>query len=143
MQHSLCTPRSGISHAQQCDAAVRSTILLLTIVAFLVCAGCGASPEPLPVAGESTAQASGSVTLNGQSVTAGAVSFYSLKTGVTGQASLDEQGQFKFAAPLPPDEYTVFLTGARGVPEKYLSETSSDYTVTLQQGDNQVTIDLK
>lgn len=119
-------------------ASAASLVALALVLTSAV--GCGSAKEEVP---EATAQASGSVALNGKAVKDGTVGFFSLSSGASGQAALDKAGKFQLEAPLAPGEYTVFLSGASNIPEKYASETSSDYTVTLKEGANDLTIDLK
>lgn len=73
----------------------------------------------------------------------GTVHFYSLDTNITGQASVDKTGKFQLENPLPPGEYRVFLGGTARVPEKFRSETSSPYSVSVKEGSNEFSIDLR
>lgn len=111
--------------------------MAITLIAAF---GCGSAEEEAP---EATAHPSGTVTVNGRAVTRGTVALYSLQSGASAEATLDRGGKFELTDPLAPGEYTVFLSHAAGVPEKFLSETSSDYTVTLKEGANELAIDLK
>ena len=123
-------------------ASTACACALAALVLVLVSAtGCGSAKQQ--EAAEATAQASGSVAVNGKAVRDGTVGFYSLGSGASGQASVDKAGKFQLQSPLAPGEYTVYLSGASNVPEKFQSETSSDYRVTLKEGANELTIDLK
>jgi hypothetical protein len=123
---------------------IASTACACTLAALaLVLASAGGCGPAKQEAAEATAQASGSVAVNGKAVREGTVGFFSLGSGASGQASLDKAGKFQLESPLPPGEYTVYLSGASNVPEKFQSETSSDYRVTLKEGANDLTIDLK
>lgn len=114
---------------------------LVTLALVLASAtGCSSPKEDVP---EATAQASGSVAIDGKAVKSGTVGFFALSSGASGQAPVDKAGNFQLESPLAPGEYTVYLSGASNVPEKFTSETSSDYTVTLTEGDNDLKIDLK
>lgn len=101
------------------------------------------SNEELP---EATAQVSGTVKAKGRPVSSGVISL--LNSGTSWQASIDQVGTFRISDPLPPGTYLVFVRATDGgthpnVPEKYQSDTSTDRTVSLQPGSNNVTIDLK
>jgi hypothetical protein len=125
------------------DQIISGTWPLMLVAAGLFVAaaiGCRSAEDEVPGA---TAHVSGTVAIAGKPVQQGTVCFYSFKTGATTQGSLDRSGRFQFDSPLPPGEYTVYLSGASGIPEKYRSETSSDHTVTLTPGSNDLTIDLK
>ncbi|MEN6495152.1 MAG: hypothetical protein ABFD16_12805 [Thermoguttaceae bacterium] len=102
--------------------------------------GCRSAEDEIP---EATAHVSGTIAIGGKPVGRGTVCFYSLETGATTQGSLDKSGKFAFESPVSSGKYTVYLGGVSRIPEKYLSETSSDYTVTLGAGSNDLTIDLK
>ncbi|MFG0262760.1 MAG: hypothetical protein ACF788_10250 [Novipirellula sp. JB048] len=112
-----------------------SAALIVTAVG-----GCGSAEEEIPAA---TAHLSGSVAIVGKPVNTGSVHFYSLVNNISGQASLDKTGRFQLEAPLPPGEYTVYLSGVSRIPERFLSETSSGYRVSIDKSDNKVAIDLK
>jgi hypothetical protein len=131
------TPTSTMLRCQTAFTACASILLAITLITTF---GCGSAEEE---AAEATAQASGTVTVNGKAVTRGTVALYSLQSGASAEATLDRGGKFKLTDPLAPGQYTVFLSRTAGVPEKFLSETSSDYTVTLKEGANELVIDLK
>lgn len=125
----------------------RITPLTRPMVLRIVCASfvmalfsCGCSSEQVPP--ERTAKVAGTVTLKGKAVKGGTLMLMDLQNGSSGQAALDKSGKFEMTDAVPPGEYTVFLAGTR-VPEKYQSETSSDYKVTVTEGDNELKIDLK
>ncbi len=107
---------------------------------FMIICGCGSTTEE---AADPTAQASGTVSVEGKAVGRGEVCFYSLASGATGQTALSKGGKFQLESPLVPGDYAVYLIGASNVPEKFLSETSSDYKVTLKEGANDLTINLQ
>ncbi|HBL42582.1 hypothetical protein [Gimesia sp.] len=90
-----------------------------------------------------TASVSGKVTLNGSPVTSGQVGLYSVDYGTLIQGDLDKKGEFTIADPVAPGDYQVFFIGTKGMPDKYISETSSDYIVTVKDEANQLTIDIK
>lgn len=119
----------------------RHAVLFIAIAStttLLLLGGCSseqATPDP-------TGKVAGTVTLNGKPVKGGNLMLMSFSGGGTGQGTLDSSGKFELTDPLPPGEYTVFFINAR-VPDKYLSDTSSDYTVTLNEGANDLKIDLK
>lgn len=90
---------------------------------------------------DSTAQIAGTVTVKGRPVKKGTILFLPSQAGNMGEASLDKTGKFELATPLVPGEYRVFFSNAP-VPEKFQSETSSDYAVTVSSGANVLKIDL-
>lgn len=121
--------------------------LSLMLVAVLLLTGCEASLET-PEKPDDNATVSGTVTLNGKPVTSGQVGFFSLKFGMAGQAELNGEGKFTLPDPIAPGEYRVYFITDNGqppggMPAKYMSETSSDYTVPVQPSANQVSIDIK
>ena len=59
------------------------------------------------------------------------------------KGDLDKKGEFTIADPVAPGDYQVFFIGTKGMPDKYISETSSDYIVTVKDEANQLTIDIK
>ena len=116
--------------------------LVLTAAGLLLAAtaGCGSAKEESKAA---TGQVSGTVAIAGRPVPRGTVHFYSLKTNTGEQAPLGKTGQFQFTSAIPPGEYRVYLSGVPNAPERFRSETSSDYSVSVKEGSNQIAIDLK
>ncbi|QDU07120.1 hypothetical protein [Gimesia aquarii] len=126
--------------------AFRST-LLIAFVASLIFTGCESTLD-VPEKPADNATVSGTVTLNGKPVSGGNVGFYSMQFGMAGQAALDKEGKFTLSEPIAPGDYQIyFMTDngqpLRGIPAKYMSETSSDYSVTVKESNNQLAIDLK
>jgi hypothetical protein len=121
-------------------STVRSLLVMAVALVVATAVGCGSESKE---DAEPTAQVSGSVMVAGRPVPGGRVHFYSFESGVTGEAPLDRGGKFNVPSPLVPGEYTVYLSGARNVPEQFLSETSSGHTVTLVSGSNDLNIDLR
>ncbi len=110
--------------------------------ATVLLTGCS-SEEKLP---QATAQVSGTVTVKGKPVGSGVISL--LNSGVAWQATLDRTGKFQIADPVPPGTYLVYLRAVGGgthptVPVKYQSDTSTDCTVSVQPGHNDLAVDLK
>lgn len=141
MREHMNTIRKNITVRHRIASAACSAVLVTLGLVLVSAAGC--SPPAEEEAADPTAQASGAVTLNGGAVGQGTVFFFSLESGASGQGSLAKDGKFQLESALPPGEYTVYLSGISNIPEKYQSETSSDYTVTLNEGANDLTIDLK
>lgn len=120
--------------------------LSMMLVAVLL-TGCEASLET-PEKPADNATVSGTVKLNGKPVKTGQVGFFSMKFGMAGQADLDAEGKFTLPDPIAPGEYRIYFIPQNGqapggMPEKYMSETSSDYSVPVQANDNQLSIDIK
>lgn len=122
-----------------------------------VLAGCGGG------GGESRPEGtvSGTVVLDGQPVTTGRVVLISDALGASAAANLDEDGAFAIDGPVPAGEYQVFLAPPdrgneppgltpeppaaqvlTGVPEKYLSQSSTDLNVTVSEGRNEIPLVL-
>lgn len=118
--------------------------LVLGAVCMLLTAtiGCGSAKEK-STQGAATGQVSGTVAIAGRPVPRGTVCFYSLKSNTSEQAPLGKNGQFQLKNALAPGEYRVYLNGVPNAPEKFRSETSTDYSVTVKEGSNQVAVDLK
>lgn len=126
---------------------VFKSLVSAVLLACLTLTGCESSLE-MPEKPADNATVSGIVTLNGKPVTAGEVGFYSLQFGMAGQAALDNEGKFSLPDPVAPGDYRIYFMGRNGqppsgMPAKYMSETSSDYSVSVKENDNQLTIDLK
>ena len=118
-------------HAAICIA----TVSMMTLLLYCGCS----SKEETP---ESTAKVAGTATVKGKPIKGGTLMLMSLENGSTGQGTIDRKGKFEFTDPIPPGKYTVFFAGVR-VPDKYQSETSSDYKVTVTEGSNDLKIDLQ
>ncbi len=116
--------------------------LMLGAACMLLAAisGCGSTKEKSQ---EATGQVSGTVAIAGRPVPRGTVHFYSLKSNTAVQAPLGKNGQFQLTSALPPGEYRVYLSGVPNAPEKFRSETSSDYSVAVKEGSNTIAVDLK
>lgn len=132
----------------RCSVQFKFTLLITYFVclAFTV-SGCESSIA-VPEKPADNATVSGTVTLNGKPVSGGNVGFYSMQFGMAGHTALDKEGKFTFADPIAPGDYQVyFITDngkpLRGMPAKYMSETSSDFSVPVKDGENQLVIDIK
>ncbi|WP_148080512.1 peptidase associated/transthyretin-like domain-containing protein [Roseimaritima ulvae] len=102
---------------------------------------------------------SGNVTLNGKPYSDSAVMLIDLNSGQAGGTDIQPDGSFAIADPLPLGTYNVYLapkalseaeaasaapiTIDTSVPDKYWSEHSTDITVTIEEGENTATIELK
>ncbi|QDT95103.1 hypothetical protein [Gimesia aquarii] len=131
-----------------CCRSVEFRILIASFLCLtFTSVGCE-SKIAVPEKPADSAKVSGLVTLNGKPVSGGEVGFFSLQFGMAGQAALDKEGKFTLSEPIAPGDYRIyFLSGdsrpLNGMPAKYMSETSSDFSVTVKESDNQLTIDLK
>ena len=123
------------------------------LMAFVLvgCSGSSGRDEP-------TGTVSGSVTYKGNPVASASIFFVNPEAGTGGGGTLDSEGKFAFSKPIPTGEYKVFLGPpeeqlmpdgqpkqgpAPKVPQKYLSEATTDVTVKVNEGDNQLPIELK
>ena len=124
-------------------------LLAFALSALLV--GC---EEPV-----STGTVRGKVTLDDAPYGDAAVVFISPETGQAGSADIQADGTFTIETPLPVGSYVVFLapksamSEAAGdqpveesvdesVPEKYLNEATSDISIEIVEGPNDVTVPL-
>ncbi|MFV2066673.1 MAG: carboxypeptidase-like regulatory domain-containing protein [Pirellulales bacterium] len=122
-------------------------------VAIIFLVGCAQS--------EPTGTVSGTVTLEGEPVTAGVVSFIS-EAGSASMGNIGSDGSFTLDGELPVGKYTVSVsppeltmgpddTGdklanempASPIPGGYYDESSSDIVKEVTEGDNSITIELK
>lgn len=119
-------------------ARSQSVPLLLTVLLLL---GCGSGTKG-PHGG-----ISGKVTLDGNPVTAGQVSFFSSEMATGGMATIQADGTYQLETPLPTGEYAVTLAGPVEepggpaappfkVPPRYLQPASSGLTCTVSAGEN-------
>ena len=143
----------------QLNSMASVTLAMLLAVAASGCGG-GAGDADSRARGD----VSGTVTIDGQAYTQGAVRFHSTTTvGEVFGAELQEGGKFELGESIPVGSYKVTLSppasgpvmGEDGsmrpptaeemknpVPTKYQSAESSDKTVEIKEGDNPLTIDL-
>jgi hypothetical protein len=101
----------------------------------------------------------GTATVKGKAYTNAAIMFVSLENGHGSGSDLGADGSFKLPDPLPVGTYTVYFapksipvedaTAApvpmqvdKTVPTKYWSESSSDITITVKEGENVVPIEV-
>ena len=131
------------SHARRCGL----------LVAALLVAGCsGGSGRQVP-----TGKVAGTVTYKGKPVGNAAVFLVDSGQGAGGGSTLSAEGQFTLEQPIPVGTYKVFLgpmveESADGqpkestppkVPAKYLKDASSDVSVEIKEGENELTVELK
>ena len=117
---------------------------------LLVLAGCG----------ESTGGVSGKVTYQGQAVTNGSIEFHMKNKGIAQGAKLDSAGKFTMSSPLPTGTYQVYYApplvepqdpAKKGlapevkitVPTKYHDMQSSNMSVEVKSGKNDIPIEFK
>lgn len=135
------------------------TVLALLAAVALV-AGCDSGPPTSPVHGK--------VTYQGKPVTTGAVTFYPTAGGRPAVGSIQSDGTYTLARKVPGDDvelgdYNVTIEAVEVsntqvseedlitatavkpkylVPEKYMTQESSDLTATVTEGDNEINFDL-
>ncbi len=125
---------------------------------LLLLAGCSKS-EPV-------GKVEGKVLFDGKPYTEAAVVFLNAETGQGGAANIQADGSFTLAEPIPVGTYVVYLApkiaddnptgsgeeGTEGpvsmvsdesVPAKYWNEADSDIRIQIQEGPNNVTVELK
>lgn len=140
MQKSLDILRTDRKRRSSTVSAARLFMLAAAGLLLAATTGCGPAKEEKQ---QATGQVSGSVAIAGRPVPRGTVCFYSLKSNTSEQAPLGKNGQFQLKNALAPGEYRVYLSDVPYAPEKFRSETSSDYSVTVKEGSNQIAVDLK
>ena len=125
-----------------------AAILMATV--FCTCIGCGGSSEPVGTV-------TGKVLLNDEPYSDASVVFMCLETGQTGLGEVQSDGTFTLAASLPVGTYKVYLEPAGSdmeseqptpmamggeVPAKYWNEASTDISIDIKEGENEVTVPL-
>ena len=137
-----------IDVASQISILFRRSWLLLAFTS-LIAFGCS-KPEPVGTV-------SGKVTLGDAPYTNADLVFLSLETGQGGTAEIQSDGSFQVSEPLAVGKYKVYLapklsqaTGEaqpvtidQSVPDKYWNEASSDISVTVKEGENDVQVSLQ
>ena len=120
-------------------------VSLLSIVLI----GC---EKPIP-----TGTVKGKVLLDEAPYTDGSVCFLDLQTGQAGSANIQSDGTFQLEAPLRVGTYKVYLapkaaqatdepqpvTMDESVPDKYWNEASTDISIDVAEGENDVTVQVK
>lgn len=111
---------------------VTSTLTAL-VLSFVIGCGDGVTVGP-------TGEVEGSVTLDGQPLTEGAVSLYDPSTGNSGGGELDAEGKFKFTQPVPVGKYRVsILPPEAPAPDDAMADMEATRNTTIhplyQNGD--------
>jgi hypothetical protein len=131
---------------------IRRAFIALALPVVAISIGCNAGPATGTVAGQ--------VLFDGKPYGDAAVVFFSLTSGGGDTANLAEDGSFSLPTKLVVGDYRVYLapklaapTGDdappapvktdNSLPDKYWSESSTDITVTVAPGENNVIIELK
>ena len=122
---------------------------ILTATVFCTCIGCGSS-EPVGTV-------TGKVLFNNEPYSEASVVFMCLETGQAGLGEVQSDGTFTLAASLPVGTYKVYLEPsgieaeseqptpmAMGgeVPAKYWNEASTDISIDIKEGENEVIVPL-
>ena len=121
--------------------------LVFTVSMLSLLSGCSTAVNA-PEKPTGSATVSGTVSFNKKPVTGCSIVFYSSQFGDSHQAKLNDAGKFSFADPISPGEYVLFCATDSGKtlsnpPQKYWSDTSSDYMMNVKESDNILTIDFK
>jgi hypothetical protein len=121
------------------------------VLVLAVIVGCGAS-------GPATGTVQGEVKFDDKPYGDASLILLSMQTGQGGSTNIQSDGKFSLAEPLPVGKYTVYLapkieqdsyaepkpvTIDKTVPSKYWNESESDIQIEVNEGPNNVTIDLK
>lgn len=111
----------------------------------------GCTPQP------TTGTVSGMVTLDGEPYSDAALMFVDLTSGQAANAEIEPGGTFKVEQPMRVGTYKVYLappaveetaepaavTMDAAVAEKYWNESTTDLEITVEEGENDVKIELK
>jgi hypothetical protein len=137
---------------------VRIRVRAAILVAVVLVAGCGGG-----------AKVSGTVTLDGQVLKAGTVTFHPTGSGPTGIGTISPDGRYEIAVgtdkSLPPGDYVVTVEATeaaiasaeqpvgtpprppappkRFTPAKYADRGTSDLKFTVKPGENKIDLALK
>ena len=119
----------------------------------LIVMGCGDGQTQSP-----TGEVEGTVTLDGEPLTEGGVSFYHSETGGTGGAELGAGGKFKLDLPLPVGEYQVSFVPPQppqpddeasgkkandtSIHDRYRDGSTSGIVKEIKEGPNNFTLEL-
>jgi hypothetical protein len=129
----------------------RSPWVAFALIGLLGLAWCGcAKKTPM-----GTVQ--GKVTLNDAPYGDAAVVFLSMETGKAGTNNINADGTFNLKDPLPVGVYKAYLapkvdagsaepkpvTTDKSVPEKYWNEASTDISIEVKAGPNDVKVELR
>lgn len=131
--------------------SLRRWAVLLT-PCLLLAVACSSPSQP-------TGTVRGTVTLGDAPYDKAAVMLFSPTTGPVGIADLQPGGTFAMIDPIPVGTYTVYLapksvdsgdgsaqpmavTIDESVPDKYWNEASSDVSIEVKEGPNEVTVKL-
>jgi hypothetical protein len=104
-----------------------------------------------------TGTVQGTVLFNGTPYSNAAVVFLSMQTGQGGSVDIGTDGKFQLKAPLPVGTYKVYLAPKVGeptdqpkpvsidatVPEKYWNEASTDVSIEVKAGPNDVKVEFR
>lgn len=128
----------------------RNHIGVIAILALML-AGCGEPPIP-------TGTVRGTIEVDGKAYTGDAeIVLLSPTTGKGATTPIQSDGTFEFPEPLQTGEYVAFLTpksdpNATGavpvtidtsIPDKYWNEAMSDLRVIVNEGENQVRLQIE
>ena len=130
-----------------------STVLMMSYLLLLT--GCG-SGTSVP-----TGTVSGNLKVAGKELTQGSVNFLSVDESTAVSGNLTADGSFEITSDVPVGEYKVYISPPslgdvppsedsnpelrqplKDVPEKYLSEATTDHIVTIAEGSNSLEINL-
>ncbi|WP_437192961.1 hypothetical protein [Planctomicrobium sp. SH527] len=125
----------------------------LSLLGLLVIVGCGSS-QPDVVVGT----ISGTVKLKGTPMKQGVIRFVNSGSGSEANAELSESGQYRIEVPIATGEYQVSfgppllpppdqMASAKpvlvNIPGKYQDPTTSGFSATIKEGENQHDFELK
>lgn len=125
-----------------------SFFVVLCCVSFVLVAGC---KKEVPVS-----SVSGKVTLNGEPFGHGSICFINPSSGTSGVAFMNDDGTYKFVAPIPVGDYSVYIAGYKPLPpnevdtrkmppfpKKYASHRTSGWTFSIIDGENNADFNME
>lgn len=129
--------------------------LLIAVFVSILISGCGSGQIELP-----TGQVSGTITFEGAPVTEGYVNLVSVESGRAVTMPLGPDGKFTFEEPVVIGPYAVFITppdsapptlenqrperpDPNNIPKKYRTDSTTDFKVEVQEGENDFALDMK
>ncbi|NLX95633.1 MAG: hypothetical protein GXY83_05605 [Rhodopirellula sp.] len=124
-----------------------------TVLFAIALSGCGGERSP-------SGDVTGTVTLNGQPLSAGEIIFFKEIGVPAAKAKLEPSGAFRLDTGIPVGDYRVAIqppaeappttesaanadATPAALPPKYLSETTSELTATVKEGANTFAFELK
>jgi len=136
------------------SAASHGMLLVACCLTVTLFAGCSAGSE------RPSGKVSGRITFEGEPVTSGVVNLMATARGAGASANLGEDGKYQITEPVETGQYKVVFTPAppppprpedgppkptkppANIPEKYRSESTTDLSTVVEEGENALDFNL-